>query len=300
MNEVDFVDMEIKIDFARGQGDPTRIFRSMVLLIEAFQEIDQHLAPMFGVSVKTSLLLEDVEASSLKSKLRTVVNSIPDEALKTGEVKKIIGHFLVIAKHKILDWCEERTTIDNYAEVKKLGNDIKNLAQETDIKLLPAYGQIDTPNLLSGIAKIRDAVSPLDANDKATFSSPNRTSKFNPNLIVTDAIIKEIVTKTTLTNKGEKIIKVKKPDYLGSSKWTFKYGNSTIEAKINHHEWLGKFQSGKILLTPGDSLRVTLYEAVMYGFDNEVVHTDYEVLTVHEVVYGPSDDRQLGIYFTGQ
>lgn len=300
MNEVDSVDMEIKIDFARGQGDPTRIFRSMVLLIEAFQEVDQHLAPILGVSVKTSLLLEDVEASSLKSKLRTVVDSIPDEALKTGEVKIIIGHFLVFAKHKILDWCEERTTIDDYAQVKKLGDDLQSLAQETDIKLLPAYGQIDTSNLLSGIAKIRDALSPLDTNDKATFSSPNRTSKFNPNLIVTDAMIKEIVTKTTLTNTGEKIIKVKKPDYLGSSKWTFKYGNSTIEAKINHHEWLGKFQNGKILLKPGDSLRVTLYEAVMFGFDNEVVHTDYEVLRVHEVVYGPSDDGQLGIYFTGQ
>jgi hypothetical protein len=76
--------------------------------------------------------------------------------------------------------------------------------------------------------------------------------------------------------------------------WTFKYGALTIEAKIVDIYWLQLFQKGEVDLGPGDSLRVTLYEEVSYGFDNEVVHTEYEVRKVHGVVRGPKGS-QIGL-----
>ncbi|MBK7236837.1 MAG: hypothetical protein IPI02_14870 [Sterolibacteriaceae bacterium] len=80
-------EFEIRIEFQRGVGDPTRVFRSMAGLIDAVQRLDGHLAQMIGANVRTSLVLQDVEAASLKSRLHSVVEAIPDEPLQAGEVK---------------------------------------------------------------------------------------------------------------------------------------------------------------------------------------------------------------------
>ncbi|MBK1684756.1 hypothetical protein CKO18_14435 [Rhodoferax fermentans] len=266
----------------------------MAGLIDAFQRLDGHLAPMLGASVRTSLVLQDIEAASLKSRLRTVIDAIPDEPLQQGDIKKLIGHFLLKGKHTILDWCGERNEISDREDVKRLEADLTKLAHDTDIKLLPAYAQIDTPSLLSDISAVNDAMVPLEKRDRATFASLEGRSSFNPDLVVSGEVIREIVTRERLENTGERILKVKKPDYLGTSKWTFKYGTLTIEAKICDEYWLDNFQKGLVELGPGDSLRVTLYEEVSYGYDNEVVHTEYEVRKVDVVVRGPKGN-QIGL-----
>jgi hypothetical protein len=61
----------------------------MAGLIESTQLLDSHLALSIGANVRTSLVLQDVEAASLKSRLQTIIEEIPDEAIKNGEVKKV-------------------------------------------------------------------------------------------------------------------------------------------------------------------------------------------------------------------
>lgn len=53
---------------------------------------------------------------------------------------------------------------------------------------------------------------------------------------------------------------IKKPDYLGRSKWVFKYNGHSIEAKFEGEKWLQKFQNNEETLNPGDSLRVMMHE----------------------------------------
>lgn len=278
--------IEIRIEFERGTGDPSRIFRSMAGLIESTQLLDSHLALSIGASVRTSLLLQDVETASLKAKLRTVIEEIPDEAVKSGDIKKFIGHFLYKAKHKVIDWCSERDTISNRDEIKQLEAEIHALAEQSDIKMLPAYAPIETATLLSDINSVKAALNYLESHDVATFKSPHGTSEYNPALTVSDEVVRELVTRETIASEGERILKVKKPDYLGTSKWGFKYGAHMIEAKVLDGRWLSRFQNGQEPLTPGDSLRITLHETVAYGYDNEIVHTEYEVIEVIEIIRG--------------
>lgn len=279
--------IEIRIEFERGVGDPTRVFRAMAGLIEATQLMDSHLALSIGANVRTTLLLQDVEAASLMAKLKTVIEEIPDEAVKAGDVKKVIGHFLFKAKHKILDWCSERDSIKDREEVKQLEAEIHALAEQSDIKVLPAYASLETATLLSDINSIKGALECLENKDFATFKSPLGASEYNPALTVSEVVVRELITRETIASEGERILKVKKPDYLGSSKWEFKYGGHMIEVKVLDGEWLNRFQNNQELVHPGDSLRVILHEEVSYGYDNEIVHTDYEVVQVVEVIRGP-------------
>ena len=286
-------EFEIRVEFARGIGDPTRVFRTMAGLIESAQRMDTHLAEMIGANVRTSLVLQDVEATSLKSRLRSVIEAIPDEPLQAGDIKKLVGHFLLKGKHKVLDWCEERNEVGGRADIKLLEGELLQLAQESEIKQLPAYAPINTTLLLSDISAVNDALAPLQANDFATFRSPEGSSRYNPQLVVSEGVVQDILTREQLSSRGERLVKVKRPDYLGSSKWGLRYNGHMIEAKIADLGWLERFQNNQERVQPGDSLRVLLSEQVSYGYDNEVVHTEYEVEAVLAVVRSVVADRKL-------
>lgn len=289
MPEVPEGQIEIRIEFERGTGDPSRVFRAMAGLIESTQTLDSHLALSIGASVRTTLVLQDVEAASLKAKLRTIVQAIPDEAVKDGEIKKLIGHFLLKAKHRVVDWCGDRDTITNRSEVKRLQTDIHDLAELSNIKQIPAYASIDIATLLSDITAIKGALNYLGARDLASLKSSEGASNYNPNLVVPDNVVRELVTRETHASTGKRILKVKKPDYLGASKWGFQYGGHMIEAKVLDQNWLSRFQNKQAHVHPGDSLLVVFREEVSYGFDSNVVHTEYEVMEVVSVIPGQSE-----------
>lgn len=180
--------IEIRIEFERGVGDPSRVFRAMAGLIESTQLLDSHLALSIGANVRTALVLQDVEAASLKAKLKTVIEEIPDEAVKAGDVKKVIGHFLFKAKHMVLNWCSERDKIKDREEVKQLESEIHALAEQSDIKMLPAYAPVETATLLSDINSIKGALECLESQDLATFKSPFGASEYNPALTVSEEV----------------------------------------------------------------------------------------------------------------
>lgn len=278
---------EIKVEFERGQGEPSRVFRTMTGLIDSIQVIDQHLASTVSVKIQTKLLLQDIETGSIKAKLKNIILDIPDEALKQGEYKKVIGHYLHKAKHKIIDWCSGRNKIEDRKEIEQLQGEILELAEKTDIKYLPAYVPIETNVLLSDINSIKNSLVNLEDGDSAAFASQEGTSQFNKNLIISEDIIRELMTKEAIISESEKILKVKKPDYLGNSKWIFKYSCHLIDAKILDETWLKKFQTKDVSVQPGDSLRVILKEETLYGYDNEIVHINYDIPKVIGVIPAP-------------
>lgn len=84
--------------------------------------------------------------------------------------------------------------------------------------MLPAYAKVEIATLLSDISATKMALDYLSDNDRATLSSPVGISTYNAQLIVSNDVVREIVVRQILSSLGERILKVKKPDYLGASK----------------------------------------------------------------------------------
>ena len=74
------------------------------------------------------------------------------------------------------------------------------------------------------------------------------------------------------------ILKIKKPDYLGDSKWQFKHGKKTMEMKILDDAWLNRFRMKQVTIAPGDSLRAIVKSEVKYDFSNDVISEKHEIL----------------------
>ena len=282
---------EVTIDFERGSGDPTRVFRTMSELIKAFESLDENLLSSFDVALNTSLVLDEVETGSLKARFRDLIAGIPDEALKDGEWKKILGHFLLRSKYAILKWLNEQDDSVNRENVRDLEDEIAKIAEDTNIKQLPAYGAPRADVLLSDARSIQESLVHLEKNDSAVYEYDGQKISFNRDLEISSEIVRDVLTKEVVKQSSKQVIKVKKPDYLGKSMWSFQYAGHSIDAKVSHTDWLYQFQKRTIDVRPGDALQVLLYEETSYGYDQEVVHCHYEVEKVYEVIRPPSQGQ---------
>jgi hypothetical protein len=75
----------IEIDFVKGVGDPSRVFRAMSDLITALHDVDRALIGTIDTKIEPLLLLEDIETGSIKSWLKQGLESVDDDALKKGD-----------------------------------------------------------------------------------------------------------------------------------------------------------------------------------------------------------------------
>jgi hypothetical protein len=289
-------DFTIYIDFVKDEGDPSRVFKSMSGLIDAFSELDQQLIGIFGKESATELVLSGVESGSIKSKLRSIIIDLPDEALGNFETKKIIGHFLLKAKYALLKWSEEHEEIKSIEQIREIEGELVELAEETGIKHLPAYFPIEKKQLLSQINTIHNSLSVLDERDVIRYESEVGDIELSKKIGVSPSLVREILTREVLKSTGVRIVKVKKPDYLGKSKWGLKYSGHSIEAAMEDLNWLHAFQNNKELLQPGDSLKVIMQEEVSYGYNSEVVQTNYSIIEVIEVIH-PKHQEQVPLSF---
>jgi len=278
---------EIYIDFKPSEGDPSRVFLTMSNLIDSLSELDNDLASMVSVNFNPKLVLEEIDGGSIRSWFHAVVGDLPDKALEEADLKRVLGHFLLKSKYKILKWTEEKDSIESIEEIKGLEGELLALAEETGVKSLPAYAPIKTDKLLSHINAINNSLRPLSKEEKVSFISTEGESTINGNLKISKGIIVELLTSEMIETNSIRVLKIKKPDFLGKSKWIFRYQGHQIEAKISDSMWLNSYQGRQKDLLPGDSIKVNLNEKVSYGHNGDVVHMEYEVTDVMNVIKTP-------------
>ncbi len=283
----------IQIDYEPGTPDPGRVFRSMAALIEAFHDLDRDLARAVAVSVEPELLLERVEAGSIRAVLRTVLRQIDDDSLKNLDWKPLIGQYLVAGKHRLLKWLDGRHTIQTRAEVVDLQRELVALAPHSvqDRLLPPADVPLD--RLLADIERISAGVAELRAQDSAYYVSATEATRVETGIRFTSDEIELLLTQETATSDAELVLLVKKPDYLGQSRWEFKLDEHPIEAKMLDDAWLNRFRSGDVVLRPGDALKALVRTQISRGFEGNVVAIRYEVLQVRQIISGGSEEQEL-------
>lgn len=274
---------EIVIDFSKG-GNPNRIFRSMADLIDSFQDLDSTLAEVIGVKVDNTLILENIEKGSLKTIIRNLIQEIPDEDLRDAKFRRILEFYLVKAKYAVLSWCQDTPKLTSPDQVDALEGDLVRIAEETNINNIPAYRPPDRVKLLTNISSIQKSTKYLTEEDIVLYNCKEGSSRVTDAIEISDAIVEEVLTREILDDRSEAILKVKKPDYLGTSKWIFKFQGHAVDVSITHQEWLDKFQNKLVSVQPGDSIRGTLVQYISYGHDNEVLGVRYELENIKEVI----------------
>ena len=276
-------DFAFYIDFRKGKGPAARVFAATHAFIQACEQIDRELVSSIDTTIETVLVIEDIEAGSLKTWLRYAINSIDDQALKDINWKPLIGQFLVKAKYMVLKWIDNN---DAHRDLPKLGRELQKLAAETDVRHLGDYPPVNPQALVSAIRNFEGIKDHLLEGDKASVITPGNddidfdlTFRFDLEMLE-ELAIKEIRKHTV----PRMVFIVRKPDYLGTSMWELRHGKTPISAKIEDERWLATFQDRGVDVRPGDALQCRARIEMTYGFDNELISEKFYLEEVQEVL----------------
>ncbi len=288
--QADFV---LTIGFRKGEGNPQRIFQAADAFIRAFQNLDRVLCDSIDVHLEPMLLLEDVEAGSLRIWLKNALTATDDEALKKIDWRPAVGRYLVRAKYIYIEWAND--TDPDRASLVGLARRFARIASETDVRHLPAYSPPAVIDLAETAKEIDAAKSFLLEGDSVSYEAVGEppvtfdlTVTHSPEQLV-DLSIKETVTFPP----APMILTVRRPDYLGSSKWEFRHGRRPLSVRIDDTAWLQQFQSRKIDVRPGDALRCMVCIENSYGHDNELMRESYAITKIVEILENPGQDDLL-------
>jgi hypothetical protein len=274
-------------------------------LIEALESLDSTLIEPLNVKLQPVLLLEDIEASSIKAwiaqQVKTTLESVDNDALLSGDYKKVIATYLVRGKSAAIHFLENKTEIKTAQDIEPLENALFQLGDDAYLsQLLPHHQTISRQRLLNDINKINTALSPLTQSDKVQFiDSEGQSANFNLSLAIAPETIDDILTREVITHPLlPMILKIKKPDFLGDSQWEFRFDNKPFVAKIAHDEWLLKYRAGEIPLVPGDALKGNVQTEVRYGFEGEVIEQHHTIVEVIEEIR-PNRPSQAALNLDG-
>jgi hypothetical protein len=284
MRERDNSEFCIQIDFQKESEKPARVFKAMTGLIEAFEEIDRNLVRSIDVQIESVLLLEDIEAGSIRAWFRNQLIAHDDKDIQNLNWKPVIGKYLVTTKYILIDFLSNKTEISDRAQLQNLQGRLLEAAEETNMKAIPAYAPLALPEVIKSINSVNSALTPLLTTDSAKFLTKDAQTNFNIQLRIAPETMEQLITKETITNEVEMILKVKRPDYLGDAMWEFRHETRTIPAKIIDLHWLTEFQARRVDVRPGDALRGRVRIEVEYGYDGEVVATHHAIVKVIAVV----------------
>lgn len=283
-------DFAIEIDFKPGESDPTRIFRAAIALIQEFSEFDREIARGIDSRLTSTLLLEEVEEGSIKIWLRTALRAIDDDSLKSGDWKKIVGYFLFEAKYKLLRYLEAEgaQVTEDASGLEVLRSELTVEAQKLDLGTIPIPTIPPRSFFIIQIVQISSAMQTLRQDETVVLEGP-RGERVNVSrsLRMTQDDVERLTVAQAPSYDSEVVLPVKKPDFIGESRWEFILANHAIEAKMLDFDWLEQFRKQRVPLLPGSMLRVTLRQSISVGFDQERLGTRYFIIKVHEVINPP-------------
>jgi hypothetical protein len=283
----------ITIDYQKD-SNPSVIFQTLSELIAAFQDFDSEVARTISAKIESSVVLEEVGTGSIRAWFAAKLKDTDDEAIKKCDYKAIIGKLLVNVKYWLLNLLEDKETLDQ-GKIEAVQNKINELIEETQIKHLAAYRKVSQQAIVQTYVRTASSISCLTQNDKVVFSSIYGEVRLERQTHISEEIIENLIVAKSDTSESDVFLKVKKPDYLGESRWSFYLDSHPIEAKIEDEGWLNDFRNRKVLLRPGDSLYTRLKVEMRYDAEGVSLPVRYTIVKVHKIIEG--NDTELKSLF---
>lgn len=276
-------DFSFVIDFKKGEGNPRRVFDAASALIDAFQAFDKAILPSIGPKIETAIVLEEVEAGSMKAVFRTFLKKVDDEALRSGDIKKVIGTFLIEAKYATLRYLDdEQGAKENITPLK---DELQALAQRTDARHLPDYAPVHEGRLIAAMDKVQKAKAELETGDEMVIDLGPREYRVDISQTWLPSETLEEVPQGPIEkeNFSEVFLTIRKPDLIKNTMWQFSHGKATVNASIKDEDWLRRLHDREIGIYAQDALHCTMRTVYTYDENGELIDTKSEIIKVHEI-----------------
>lgn len=282
--------LNIKFDPA---DSPARVFSIAGDLIQGLEDFDGAIINSINSKIKTSFILEDVEKSSLRVVLHNVLKNIDDDALKSLDIKKQIGTYLLKGKYIALQWLDSAPDQSAPPRLEDLTENLRRLAEESDARHLPDYPPPNPTRIAQSLENIQRVKARFKPGEELTITLGPDDYRVNTGRVWSPLEAVSDSPEQELSNEVDLVLTIHTVPFIGKSKWRFKHGKRSFTAAIIDETWLSEFHAGKHALKPNDALRVRA--KFEYTYDERGALTDEEVsvIKVYGVIHSPPPQQPM-------
>jgi hypothetical protein len=135
------------------------------------------------------------------------------------------------------------------------------------------------------LSSLAIASNGLIDNEKATYSDSQADTEISKGVAIGLKEIEESLTDKVIENTVRMFLLVRKPDFLGDSKWEFKHDKNPLLANIADQTWIESFREGSIALHPGDSMEIELHTISKYNRNGLLISQTNQITKVYGVIH---------------
>lgn len=280
-------DFELNLEF-EGNKNPSEVLKQLSSFYDKLLILDRHIVYNISTDAKIEYDLVDIQFGSILTKIRQILENVPDDALKDVlNPSAWLGHLLVYIKHRTLKAVEDKE-IASKKDLDKLTDEINRKIKKES----PSNQMILTVNnyyVLNTINDITIQAKKLKKGEFITFKSGKKKAKVNnKSFIDMPKILKEL-GDTTIEQERIEVLKIKTMDLLSdSSYWKLKREGKNIDVKITDNVWLDEYHKRKYVIQPNDYLKLQLKIIYTTSPNKSKPKITYEATKVFSVI--PPDE----------
>ena len=271
----------IRIDFDTEKERPERIFQSMALYIEGFNDLQEAFVRGYGNDIEfTSSLGSTREGSCIADICLKIKDSI-----RNASFDKIYDGIYNGVRNEIAT----TKKIDSEREVKIFVDKVLTsiASNDADYEQFTSYGDahlLEVANALHKIHKAKSGLSPKDivqygrALDFDTISNDFSCPRNG----------EQIFEDVSEDFPSKEIFIIRRPSYVNNLQWDFESTtrkNKKISAKMLDEKWLEKWNNHEKQLWPGDALFVSVRtKRKTNKLKKNNVSYEYEIVKVIKII----------------
>lgn len=270
---------------------PAAFFEGVSGVLDSLQILDANLLAFVLPQSRATQSIEEISIASLRLRIATLLENIPEEDLRGCDWRRIAGHFLVEGRKAFLRFLRRQPKVTDKAQLEELGREVDALVGE----VTKSPKRFPRRLLLMILVRIIRSAQAMPGTEVVTVVVAGEVTSLPRDAEVTAAVAQEVAAAELEPFDQEMTLLIKKPDMIGRSQWEFVDRGHVIRAKMSDTDWVTQYQSQAFALNPGDAIeaKVRLLPRNSSGEDEYA----YEVVNVRRVIH--STVAQQSLFFDG-
>lgn len=270
----DIHNYSLTIEYDSSTHNAVRSFDALSKMIQGYSIANAKIISSLDPNTKTKLIITNLEYSSFKSYLTDVIINTDEQEIKDKGYKAFLRQGMIEARKVLINALNTKKKITNRDDLEDIKKDLSKIEQPKGLLGIEHIPDTDLLECIGGISSVNDFLE-KDQNAYLTQEAEqiSLTKDFIP------PIFNDVITEYTEIKENMSLrFYIKKPDYIGNSKWDLvDTEGRPFSAKIHDTKWLEKFQNHQL---PQDQ----------FPYPQDILHAKGSI-EVRKNVHGVEIDR---------
>lgn len=285
------MEYEIKLDFEKD-NNAVNIFNTLLELHQGIDVYNKALVNCISKDISVYSVVMDIEKGSIKVKLQDIVKRLPHNELlekfidiPSDAIKSSIKDILIKGKDVLFEVSE--LDASQFDKEEFLYKKTEKIILESNLSSFGAH--VSKEKIIKSADHVYKSIR-NSKNDIYINENNGNYKKINKSFEVNlENTFHDNIRENTIDIK----MIIKKPVFVGHSKWELLYENKTYDTVIEDETFKDKLHNREIAIMSGDLLECNFKSRLTYNDENEIIESKYYILKVYAVVPPKEEEFSL-------